>query len=56
LYAVAPAHFGCAAFAASTASRRSLRLACDACATMRPFASFTGTVRPLSLRGNAPFM
>ena len=50
MYAVAAAQPGCAARAALTASRASLR---DALATFCPSASY---VRPLSLRGNAPPM
>ena len=42
--------------AASTASRRSLRLACEMCATSSSFASCSGSVRPLSERGNLPPM
>ena len=55
-YGVAAAHDGCAAFAASTASRKSLRLAVHSCANTPPSLSCSGCVRPLSPRGNAPLM
>src|SRR5256714_5939142 len=56
LYAVAPAHLGTAARAATTASRTSLREASAALARKAPSSEVTTYDRPDSLRGKAPPM